>query len=181
MMLVTLGLMFLVPLTAAWLMHSGVIDYKPGSGVNRGELVDPPVAAEVPEEYAEEGLDRIWVLGHFPPASCDVTCQERLYGLRQLHRALGRDSIRVRVVLFGEDLDRGSVTSHADLSEQDFSFIGPNTGKLALQFESLGDRDSIFIIDPLGNIMMRYSADTDPNEILPDMERLLKYQKTDSQ
>lgn len=181
LMLVILSLMFLIPLTIAWLMHSGLIDYSPVSGVNHGQLIDPPVAAELPPEYKEQGLDKLWVLAHFPSAYCEETCRERLYGLRQLHRALGRDAIRVRVVLFGELPDFDLTTSEFDLSEQDFTHIGTNAGKLSQQFTALGDKDGIFIIDPLSNIMMRYAPEMDPNDILVDMERLLKYQKTDPQ
>jgi hypothetical protein len=38
-----------------------------------------------------------------------------------------------------------------------------------------GTGQAIFIVDPLGNVMMRYAAPPDMRGILKDLERLLKY------
>ena len=37
--------------------------------------------------------------------------------------------------------------------------------------------DPIFVIDPLGNLMMRYERDADPRRILKDVSRLLRHSK----
>ena len=176
-----LGLMFLIPLTLAWLMHNGVIDFTPGSGVNKGTLIDPPVAAQVPEDFARLGLDEHWVLAHFPGEYCDGACEERLYGLNQMLRALGRDAVRVRILLLSEPGETASELPLPEGSESVFTSINTDTIKLSQQFNSLGDTRGIFIIDPLGNIMMRYAPETTPDDMLSDMERLLQYQKTDPQ
>jgi cytochrome oxidase Cu insertion factor (SCO1/SenC/PrrC family) len=41
--------------------------------------------------------------------------------------------------------------------------------------------DGIYLIDPLGNIMMYYAADADPNHIRQDLKRLLTWSKLDEQ
>lgn len=179
--LALLGIMFLVPLTVAWLMYSGVIDYRPGTSVNRGILVDPPVRAEVPESFAESGLAEHWVLTYIIPPDCNDACREQLHGLGQIHRALGRDAVRVRIMLVDNGSPEGEFRERIEAPGQGFHVISENSGALIRQLDSLGDRNGTFIIDPLGNIMMRYAGETDPNDILFDMERLLQYQKTDPQ
>lgn len=176
-----LGLMFLVPLTLAWLMYTGAINFSPGGGVNRGELVDPPIAADVPEQFLAQGLAEHWVLAHTLPGICADACQDRLHGLRQIHKALGRDAVRVRLLLLANSELMVSDLPEMEKPDSGFTVLDSNTGKLSQQFESLGDRHGIFIIDPLGNIMMRYASETNSNDILIDMERLLQYQKTDPQ
>ena len=36
-------------------------------------------------------------------------------------------------------------------------------------------RDHIYLVDPLGNLMMRFPRDPDPSKMLKDLQRLLKY------
>ncbi len=177
--LVVLGLMFFVPLTIAWLMYSGAIDYKPSSGVNHGELVEPPVPARLPEAYSSLGLIEHWSVVYPLPPECDDPCHELIIGLRQFHRALGRDAGRVRLVLLEGSMAAGSLAEEATKIYPEFNVISENTGMLLQQFSELADDGGIFVIDPLGNIMMNYPPRPDPNEILEDMERLLRYAKTD--
>jgi hypothetical protein len=44
---------------------------------------------------------------------------------------------------------------------------------------SLNTGAGTYLIDPLGNIMMAYTADTDPNDIRLDLKRLLTWSKLD--
>lgn len=177
--LIILGLMFFIPLSIAWMMYTGVIEFKPGTGVNKGRLIDPPVAAQLPDAFADLDLNERWVLVHPLPEYCDDSCQEFLVGLRQFHRALGRDSSRVALVLLAEDSQQASLADEAQKIYPEFIVIGENTGMLSQQFEELAGGAGVFVIDPLENIMMHYAPMTDANEILADMERLLRYAKTD--
>ena len=176
--LVVLGLIFFVPLSIAWMMYAGIIDFRPGAGVNKGNLIQPPVAAQLPGTFAKLDLNERWILVHPLPRVCSESCLEVLVGLRQFHRALGRDSGRVGLVLLAGQ-ENNSVAEEAEKIYPEFNVISENTGMLSQQFEELADGDGVFIIDPLGNIMMHYPPDPDPNEILVDMERLLQYAKTD--
>ena len=37
--------------------------------------------------------------------------------------------------------------------------------------------DPIYVVDPLGNLMMRFPADSDPRRMLKDVSRLLRHSK----
>jgi cytochrome oxidase Cu insertion factor (SCO1/SenC/PrrC family) len=181
LILILLSLMFLIPLTLAWLMYSGVIDYRPVSHVNKGMLIEPPVKADLPEKFRHPGLYQHWVLVYPLPSSCSDPCRQILFGLRQFHRALGRDGNRVALVLLAETRPDEQFLEEIEKLDPGFNVISDNTGKLSLQLKQLADGSGIFIIDPLGNIMMNYPPEPDPNDILADMERLLQYAKTDPQ
>ena len=55
----------------------------------------------------------------------------------------------------------------------------PAVAELARQFtlpagSPLDDPDRIYVVDPLGNLMMSYPAGADPNGIRKDLARLLR-------
>ena len=37
--------------------------------------------------------------------------------------------------------------------------------------------DHIYLVDPLGNLMMRFPRDPDPSKMIKDLQRLLKYSR----
>ncbi len=180
MTLISLFGLFLLPLTLAWLMYSGIIDFHPQETSNRGKLVKPPLQARWPEEFDSRLLGRRWLAIYPVSLACEESCREMLTGLRQIKRALGRDGGRLRLVVLS---GRAPV---APLSES-VAAIDPEIvvieGAIALeqQLGKIGTSGSTFIVDPLGNIMMQYSPGTNANDIRHDLDRLLKYGKTDPQ
>jgi hypothetical protein len=179
--LLTLGLLFFLPLLLAWLMYNGVIDFQPGATNNHGDLVAPPVEARLPEEVEGLDLSGHWIVLYLLPESCDDTCQSYVAGLRQVRRALGRDGERIRTAYL-------STTQSAGLLGEQISAIDPaaivfrdSSGMLRSQLDGIGGGDGTYVIDPLGNIMMKYHDGADPNLVRLDLKRILKYAKTDAQ
>ena len=39
------------------------------------------------------------------------------------------------------------------------------------------DTGGIYLVDPIGNLMMRFPADPDPSGVIKDLQRLLKYSR----
>ena len=162
-----IGLVCAAPLvlgTLAWHFKWGV-----GSQANYGELLQPRPLAGAP-------FDRLrgrWLLVAFDAAACDAWCEKKLYYLRQLRRAQGKDMEKVERVWFLTDGGQpraelaqafeGTIVERAGASSQAFP------GNLA---------DHIYLVDPLGNLMMRYPRDADPSRMLKDLQRLLKVART---
>jgi cytochrome oxidase Cu insertion factor (SCO1/SenC/PrrC family) len=204
--LLVIAAMFLLPLTLAWLMYSGSVDYQPGSTRNLGTLIEPPLAidwgkaitadtgrplAESPGALPDSLLEH-WVILHPIPAKCEVACRKRVTALRQIHLATGRHQKRLRLVLL---LDDFSTVETADLllSIYDkYTLIRDPGGNLRATLATAGtgarsqpdsangtpvqagEADGIYLIDPLGNIMMYYAANADPNHIRQDLKRLIQ-------
>lgn len=178
--LIVLFALFIVPLVAAWLMYSGVIDFRPGETSNRGDLVQPPVPAQWPDGANSLNLARHWVLVYPVSFSCAAPCRNTLTGLRQVKRALGRDGDRLRIVaLNAQESSKTLVESIGAIDPGIMIVEGAAT--LEQQLEAIADGTGTYLVDPLGNVMMHYPPDFDANLIRLDLDHLLKYGKTDPQ
>ena len=87
--LLLIGLVCLAPVvlgTAAYVLH-----WTPGGTGNYGELIPPRPLTGPPLE----ALRGKWVLVSFDEATCDAACERKLYFMRQVRRAQGKDQDRV--------------------------------------------------------------------------------------
>jgi hypothetical protein len=164
--LLLIGAICLAPLvlgTLAWYFKLDV-----GAPGNYGELLSPRLLSGPP-------FDRLrgkWLLITIDGAACDARCERKLYYLRQLRRALGKDMDRVeRLWLLTDDARprtellqavEGTVIERARRMSD---FPGEAT-------------DHIYVVDPLGNLMMRYPRDPDPSRMLKDLQRLMKFARS---
>ncbi len=201
--LLIIAAMFLLPLMLAWLMYSGTLSYEPGSGRNLGTLIKPPVLIDWHDvnrvkrqkdtqpaltTAADELLEH-WVILYPVPAICDAACQQRVSSLRQIHRATGRHQSRVRLALLLDDTSPGETAKTLQAMYEKFTLIRDPCASLSKALAAIpagtpgmsATKGDIYLIDPLGNIMMYYAADADPNHIRKDLKRLLTWSKLDEQ
>ena len=130
-----------------------------------------------------------WTLLYRGPGLCTATCRTELYDTRQVRIAL-RENDRVQRVFLaeGDCCDMNFLrTQHPDLITvratpeaapllallaQESSIDASATGQ-AGDSAHPGTGDGIFLIDPLGNLMMRYPPGAPPKGMLEDLKRLL--------
>lgn len=162
MKLVWVALVCLAPVvlgTAAYLFGWGT-----GSAGNYGELIAPrPVAAP-----ALTPLRGKWVLVTFDTAACDAYCERKLYLMRQVRRAQGKDMERVERMWALTD----TAKPRAEILP---GIEGTRVVQLAPEAFPGNPADHIYVIDPLGNLMLRFPRDPDPAKMIKDLQRLLKY------
>ena len=107
---------------------------------------------------------------------CNELCQENLYQIRQIRLAIGRDQDKLeRLIISSTKLDWTSYRK--DFPGQKFIDVSmSNFDKIINTFTSNQElkRNSIYLIDPYGNLMMQYKKGTKPNGIIKDIERLIK-------
>ena len=141
-----------------------VFDWRSGTTANYGELLPPkPVPAP-----ALEPLRGKWVLVTFDAAACDAYCEKKLYIVRQVRRAQGKDMDRVERLW--------ALTDGAKPRSELLAAIeGTRLADLASAGFPGSAVDHIYVIDPLGNLMMRYPRDPDPSKMIKDLQRLVKY------
>jgi len=148
--------------TAAYLFGWGT-----GSASNYGELIPPrPLSAS-----ALQPLRGKWVLVVFDAARCDAYCERKLYFIRQVHRAQGKDMDRLERVWVLTDDGKPSP-----------ELLGVIAGTHLARFPASDfpgtPTDHIYLVDPLGNLMMRFPRDPDPSKVIKDLQRLLKYSRS---
>ena len=193
--LLIIAAMFLFPLLLAWMMYTGIVEFKPVSTRNLGSLVVPPVPVDWSVTSllsleadgagnSNQGFDEFnehWVLLQAVPASCDESCLMRVSALRQIHLASGHKQTQFRLALL---LDQSSPADQAKnllAIYPQYRLIRDSSGLLQERLAGIerkfsgqnGSAGGVFMIDPLGNIMMHYDADGDPNDIKQDLKRLL--------
>jgi hypothetical protein len=169
-LLAMLGGLFLVPLALAFWVYYGT-DWRPLRTVNHGELITParPLPAThlppaVTTEVAPTELfHRKWSLVYIGDGQCDDSCRKSLYVIRQTRLSLNNEMARVERVFL--------VTSHPGLLVLDAS--GAAASSLLSAFPAEQREQSLFIVDPLGNLMMRYDVRQNPKGLLQDLKKLL--------
>ncbi len=165
-----IGVIAAFPLAGSYLLY---LFWKPDSFVNYGELFGP---VQIEEGKAPEGFDAVrgkWAFLMVDSGACDAYCRRKLYIMRQVRLTQGEDMNRIERVW----LTDGSVAPAAELlSDYKGTLVLPSDpGGLAARLSPEGmARDHIYLVDPLGNVMMRYPRDPDPSLIKKDVKRLLK-------
>jgi cytochrome oxidase Cu insertion factor (SCO1/SenC/PrrC family) len=183
-LLIAVALMFFAPLGLAFYLYYGHGAWAPGGRVNAGELVQPPrsvppltLPLKVGGVTDLEFLKGKWTFLYVQHGRCAEDCGRHLYDTRQVRLALDRDMDRVQRVFIGDAdcCDMGALReAHPDLimilaSPADEPLLGLLPG-----FAGRENSDAVYLIDPLGNLMMRYAADTKSKGMLEDMKRLLR-------
>jgi len=179
--LIGLAALFFVPLLGAfWLYYAG--GWRPAGSTNHGELISParPLAAidlrDMDGAVASPELFKgKWTLVHVNDGACDETCRKTLWTIRQTRLLLAEDIDRVQraFVVTGNCCDRGFLTTeHPGLLT--VSPSGPAAAEWLAQFPQQPGTPYVYIVDPLGNLMMRFDARENPKGLLSDLEKLLK-------
>jgi hypothetical protein len=183
--LAALAALFLLPLVIAFFTYYGTA-WRPAAHVNHGQLITParplPAALAVVTGEAQSGTPdpavpvfrKRWSLVYVGAGSCNADCRHALYVMRQTRLALNNDMARVERVFLasGACCDRGFLgREHPGLEVLDAST--PAAVPLLAQFPAAGREHLLFIVDPLGNLMMSYDARTNPRGLLEDLKKLL--------
>jgi hypothetical protein len=182
--LILLFLLFAAPFLLAWLAFHF---WKPTSFTNNGSLLNPVVqladiplrvdAGEAAPPIKWSGQSRLngkWVLLHVGDLPCDTACEARLVDMRQVHAALGKNQPRVQraFVVRKGNADPAFAARVPDLAWLSGSDLSAALSKTIPDGAPAGEM--LFIVDPLGNLMMRYPPGAELKGVVKDMERLLK-------
>jgi hypothetical protein len=161
------GLVCIAPMVLGWLVY--LFHWDTGSAGNYGELITPRPLSGAPLD----ALKGKWVLVTFDAATCDARCEKKLYIVRQIRRAQGKDMERIERLWVVTDAGKPRPELLAAIEGE--RLAGPG-GPFAARFP--GDPASdIYLVDPLGNLMMRFPADPDPARMIKDLQRLLRYSR----
>lgn len=156
---------------------------KPQSRTNYGAFIDPrdypiPDLGTTTLDGKPITLDAYkgkWIMLQVDGGECPAICEKKLHDIRQLRLAQGKEMERIeRVWLITDNKPIDTILMR--------EFDGTNMLRVkadavrgwlpAEEGTSMGDH--IYMIDPLGNLMMRFPKDADPNKIKKDVIKLLK-------
>jgi cytochrome oxidase Cu insertion factor (SCO1/SenC/PrrC family) len=185
--LLLIAALFLVPLIASFVLYYGAGGLGPGGRTNKGDLLDP--ARPLPSlalpladggMTAPDFLRGRWTWAYVGDGRCDERCRQALYLTRQSRLALNKDLDRVQRVLIATSgcCDRTFLPAeHPDLLVVNAD--DPRAAALLAPFPvydgvALPGAGRIYLIDPLGNLLMSYGPDAPDKALLQDLKKLLK-------
>lgn len=120
-----------------------------------------------------------WSLVYIGDGACDPSCRWALYVMRQTRLGLNDDMTRVaRVFLVSGGCCDLEYLARAYPGLVVLDAAGPAGAGLLAEFP--GGRDpgarayTLYIVDPLGNLMMSYDARANPHGLLQDLQKLLR-------
>ena len=197
--LIALALLFFAPLALAFILYYGV-GWRPGGRVNHGDLVEPPVplpdlalpranespsdglGAETPAAEAPAATAAVlkgkWTLLYLGPGSCSAGCRSDLYNTRQVRAALGAERERVQRIFLAEgaccDIEWLRAQQPDLITVRASAATAPLAAILERASRGPAPADRVYLIDPLGNLMMSYAVDARPKGMLEDLKKLLR-------
>ncbi|MEX1196438.1 MAG: hypothetical protein WEB57_01075 [Pseudohongiellaceae bacterium] len=196
-------LMVVIPITlATWAFQVAVESGALFNTTNNGHLINPPVditaldmrdedgefqfrsfEERIEEVDADDYVPEPWLMVMVSARPCDEGCVERVRSLRQLHITLGGDMPRLRRYFLhaqpSELPDALRTRFREDFPSMGLSFgdsqrmeSGLSGGGVSLDLQ---EDLYVFIVDPVGNVMMYYDSSHGLREIQEDVERLLEF------
>lgn len=184
-------LMSLAPVVAALLAYFAPdLGFRPDGHNNYGRILDPqrpmPTEQALPltnldgGEFELNSLLGQWVLVTADEAACPESCVRKLFILRNSHASQGKNVDRISRLWF--------VTDDGQVPQKVLdAYVGTHivraepqalAGYLAADRSGAEAQDALkahmWIIDPLGNLMMEFPPDADPVEVRDDIIKLLK-------
>lgn len=184
------------PMTASYITYYII---KPEGRTNYGTILDPrkyptPVSMSQPQpqslpleevkttdstidskKMSLEALKGKWLMLQVDSAACATACQKKQYDIRQLRIAQGKSTDRVERVWLTTDSLNVDPKLLVGIDGTHIIKADPAILEKWLPVDA-GTKieDHIYLIDPLGNLMMRFPKDADANKVKKDLSKLLK-------
>ena len=178
--LLIVAAIFLLPVAAAFTLYYGKL-WRPANSASKGELIEPARPLTVAGLRHADGtaadasvLSGKWTLLYIGDGRCTEACRTALVFGRQSRLALNNEMTRVQRVF----LATGNCCDNDYFSREQPGLIAldassPEAQGLLAQFPPERGR-TLFIVDPLGNLMMRHDASHTTKDLLSDLKKLLK-------
>ncbi len=174
--------MSILPFAYAWYLAEN-----PGKvklGTNNGELITPPLSTDQSDfighdDFSTKNLAELqghWILINLMQSTqCTEACQDGLYKTQQITLMMGKDIARIRrlAVIYPQS---SHVLPKQWQEDARLLKIVPSL-KLQQTLAKVFANDSsgaLLVMDPLGNLMMKYAPGYDPYQVRNDLSKLLR-------
>jgi cytochrome oxidase Cu insertion factor (SCO1/SenC/PrrC family) len=176
--LLLLAAIFLLPVGVAFALYYGRL-WQPAGSSSKGELIVPARPLDVTGLRNANGtpadpgaLLGKWSLIYIGDGACDQACRTALVFGRQTRLALNNEMTRVQRVF----LATGRCCDGDYFAREQAGLVALDASAapgLLRQFPA-DHAHSLYIVDPLGNLMMRHDASHTSKDLLTDLKKLLK-------
>lgn len=156
--------------------------WKPLKFTNHGELIDPIIKLEDQSltsinkftELIKNNYGNWLVITFLTKSLCDEECEQKLYWIKQIHTAQGKEMSRLKRIL----IKRENTSLSENFSLDGSSIINVTTNQINELKNIFNDPENFYyIVDHFGNLMMKININVEPKYIKKDISKLLKSNK----
>ena len=173
----------MAPVVAAYALF--FLGVTPPAFSNKGELLNPIIHVEsfALSDDSSNPLDREaitehkWHMIYFVGSSCDDTCNQTLYNMRQINIAAGKNANRLQRLLVHLEAPGEEFQELIEKEYPQARHVNASAETIAAALQDVGPQfrtNEIYIMDPLGNIMLRFTQEQSYKDILHDLNKLFK-------
>lgn len=174
--------MSVIPFGIAWYLaeHPQTVNL----GTNNGELITPPTITDLAEfsgydSFSAQNLKELqghWIMINFlPEGQCSEACKDALHKTRQISLMMGKDIARIRRLAVVYQANAEAFPKEWQEDARLLKVLPSKTLQDKLRGITTGHSDGMLLImDPLGNLMMKYQAGYDPYKVRNDLSKLLR-------
>lgn len=186
--LILLVLVFALPIVLAYVVSKNK-SLQPINTKNYGELINPVRPLPEFSLYKPDGsvfgladIRKKWSLLYFVENSCDTVCQQSLAKVRDARLAQSGEALRVQYFLIFNEIPSKDVLENLAAEHPRLRVL--TTGKQSEAFMKTFDLDTtqgaaaqhrVYLVDPIGNLMMYYKQGFEGNGLLKDLRHLLHW------
>lgn len=175
--LIALALLFITPVIVAIIMNSKLINYSPESFKNYGDFIKPPV--KITDKKSLKPFEEFWTVVYAHTGSCNDICMKMLDTLYRIRLTKGHKMKQVKLLVLHPETDTLLIPEqYTSIEQQSYASsdeLDSILSKLSLQ--SLGDGNGLYLLAPEGFLMMSYSKNFEPRDVIKDLGLLLRARK----
>jgi hypothetical protein len=170
-----------MPILVAWIMAKSGVGV-PTERNNRSDLVEPNVTVQDWGVSIEPlGYGSPWRLAVTTVEDCQQACLDLIHEARQINVALGREAGRVEHLLLSAQLPDTELVERLerDYPRLEQSGLDPAAYQTSLRELPSGwsEGPQLWLIDPLGRVVLRQDPGQPGKRLLDDLKHLLKVSK----
>ena len=169
MQLILIVLVALGPMVLATAMYT-LNFWVPDSRSYHGELIGN---GQTRADIGVQADEQRWQLLVTAPAACAADCQQLVYLARQLQISLGRDASRASHALAGAQPLSSEYEAKLKAEYPQLQRYPLDVSTFTRNAAAPGDAQ-LWIVDPHGNLVLRYDAKVKGKDLLNDLRLLLK-------
>lgn len=180
---------FFAPIVAAIVVYNFMPAGGPGHTTNYGDFVSPArpltdvmLQSESGKPYKFSDMRKTWIMVYIGAADCDQTCADTLYKMRQSRLAQRGEHLRIKRLYISTNGKaktslKNVLKEHPGLEVVSGSPADITTVLKQFRIENKAAVESaerLYLVDPLGNLMMSYDKGFDAKGLIKDLTTLLK-------
>lgn len=178
MLLITV--LLAMPFVLGWALYA--YGWRPAETGNYGELLQPPpvwpgsaLVTPAGQALKREDLLGKWQFVYVGAAACTDSCRHSLHQMRQVQVSLNKEMGRMKRLWISPVAATDPAMPGILAEWPDLQIARAPDATWAVAFPT---PDRVYLVDPLGNVILRYPAEPDWKRVRKDIEKLLKYSWT---